>query len=43
MPPKFDAQSTAKLLDEHLRRARETRIDQSLEEGAWIDDEMAAI
>jgi DNA-binding GntR family transcriptional regulator len=27
---------------EHLRRARETRIAQSLEADAWIDDEMAA-
>jgi DNA-binding GntR family transcriptional regulator len=27
----------------HLRRARETRIAQILEEGAWLEDEMAAI
>ena len=27
----------------HLRRARETRIAQLLEEGAWLEDEMAAI
>jgi DNA-binding GntR family transcriptional regulator len=28
---------------EHLRRARETRIAQSLAQGAWLDEEMAAI
>jgi DNA-binding GntR family transcriptional regulator len=38
-----DPEAAERATREHLRRARETRIAQSLEEGAWIDDEMAAI
>jgi DNA-binding GntR family transcriptional regulator len=38
-----DPEAAERATREHLRRARETRIAQSLKEGAWIDDEMAAI
>jgi len=38
-----DPEAAERATRQHLRRARETRIAQSLEEGAWIDDEVAAI
>jgi DNA-binding GntR family transcriptional regulator len=38
-----DPEAAERATREHLRRARETRVAQSLEEGAWIDDESAAI
>jgi DNA-binding GntR family transcriptional regulator len=38
-----DPEAAERATREHLRRARETRIAQSLEEGAWIDEDSAAI
>jgi DNA-binding GntR family transcriptional regulator len=37
-----DPEAAEHAVRNHLRRARETRIAQSLEEGAWIDDESAS-
>jgi DNA-binding GntR family transcriptional regulator len=38
-----DPEAAEQATREHLRRARETRIAQILEQGAWIDDDSAAI
>jgi DNA-binding GntR family transcriptional regulator len=36
-----DPEAAERATREHLRRARQTRIAQSLEQGAWLDDDQA--